>query len=586
MSEKDSIDSQPEPVRRDEWPTPPEPAETNDPTGGDEQCSAIDPREDIAATPPVSEASEPPSDGDQTTETSGPSATYDAPIVHVPADPPVPEQQRVVPFAPASTPPPALRECVRALPEAVFNALHVGRDQHNEPFLQFHGRSVVHRLRDPGTKLIIAQAFHAAGWPVRPVELQGVIDEIEGYARLYGAPQHVCVGVAPNEEGGIDHDLVDDEETIARTVPGRAYLITDGTTTLFYRAPRMLRRLWSKERGNFYLLFKYLEHLRFQDRRLVAGWVLYTMAHPKGPGIVFIHLILFGPQGSGKTVLAEMLIAIVSRSSVGVQPLPRNAVDLAIAASQGQLCAFDNIRSFPPWLSDLFCLMSTSGVITARELYTNARQSVISLHCAAILTTLHMAVTEPDLADRSLQVNVPSFDAANRRDPAVLMREFEEDLPSIYRGALELIAEILERLPHVTPANPQRVYRFSHWLAALEAVEGIPVGGYQKFYAESLGQMMLDGLHESSLNVAVLNFVDGLTARSWSGTAAELLATLNRIMGRRASSGGDWPVNEIALSRRLRASVAAFRTQGIEIRFTKSRVRLITITRVGGGDHE
>ena len=279
-------------------------------------------------------------------------------------------------------------------------------------------------------------------------------------------------------------------------------------------------------------------------------------------------------------------MAIISPSSIGVQPLPRSAVDLAIAAAQGGLCAFDNVRAIPLWLSDLFCLMATSGVVTARKLYSNEGQSAINLHCPAMLTSLHAVVTEPDLADRSLQVNVPPLDAAKRRDPTVLMQEFERDRPLIFRGALELIAEIFQKLPLVQPSNPQRVYRFSHWLAALELVEGVPAGAYQKWYAEALGQVMLDSLHESSLNVAVLDFMEGVSGRAWTGTAAELLTALNRATGRRASSGGDWPVNEIALARRLRASVAAFRTQGIDIQFTRGRVRRITISRIGGGGHE
>jgi hypothetical protein len=559
VSNVDSSYGQPEPERREES-TPPGSSQTNDRNEGGKQQSSVGPPENIAGAEPASEVAERTPDDERAKEVPG-----------------LPGRDDV---------PPALRDCVRALPEAVLSALHVGRDQDDEPFLQLNGRSVVHRLRDPGTRVILAQALIAAVGSVRPAELQGVIDEIESYARLYGQRQHVWVGVALNDEGGVDHDLVDDEETIARVVPGRHYLITGGTTTLFYRTPRMLRRAWSKAGGDFYRLFRYLKHLRFQDQRLVGAWVLLTMAYPKASTTVFIHLFLIGPQGSGKTLLAEMLMSIISRSSVGVQPLPRNAVDLAIAASQGPLCAFDNARRIPQWLSDLFCLMSTTGVVTARTLYSNDGQSVISLHCPAIVTSLHAVITEPDLADRCLQVNVPPLAAESRRDPAVLMREFELDRPIIYRGALELIAEIYEQLPLVEPVNPQRVYRFSHWLAALERVEGVPTGGYQSWYRESLGQVMLDSLHESSLNVAVLDFVETQPEGYWSGTAAELLTALNRATGRRSSSGGDWPVNEIALSRRLRASVAAFRTQGIDIRFTRGRVRVITIARVGGAGHE
>jgi len=575
-------DFQPEPERPDASTSPPEPSQASDRSEGGEQESAIGPAEIIADAPSEREGAGPVSDGQQANDVPGLSATGIVPATPA-AGAPMTDRQEVVSFGGAPTrQTPALRDCVRTLPEAVHRALHVGRDQNDEPFLQLNKSNVVHRLRDPATRIILGRSMIDAGILLKPAELQGVIDEIEGYARLYGQQQHVWVGVAPNEDGGIDIDQVGDREGTARVVPGRVDLVAGGTATLFYRAPRALRRMWSKGPGDFYKLLRYLDNLRFQDRRLVAFWVLYVVAHPKVATTVFVHLILVGPQGGGKTMLATILKAIIWPSSAGVQPLPRNAVDLAIAATQGHVCAFDNIRSIPLWLSDLLCLMATSGVITSRTLYSNDGQSVINLHCAVMLTSLHTVVTEADFADRSLQIYVPPLDAERRRDPAVLMQEFESDLPSIFRGALELIAEIFEQLPLVVPVNPQRVYRFSHWLAALERIDGVPTGGYQAWYRDALGQVMLDSLHESPLNVAVLDFVETQPNGYWSGTAAELLAALNRATGRRSSSGGDWPVNEIALSRRLRASVAAFRTQGIDIRFSKGRVRLITITRVGG----
>ena len=318
MSNSDSIiGRQPKPEGRDASTPPPEPSQDNDWNGRGKQQSPIDPSENIAEAPPVSKVAEPASDGQQVDEVPGLSGTDLVPAA-LAADAPVPERQQVVSFGAGPTRrPPALRDCVRALPEVVVSTLHVGRDQDDEPFLQLDGRSIVHRLRDAGTRVILAQAMIAADGSVRPAELQSVIDEIEGYARLYGQRQHVWVGVAPNDEGGVDLDLADDEQTIARVVPGRHYLITDGTTTLFYRTPRMLRRLWSKSGGDFYRLFRYLKNLRFQDQRLIAAWVLYILAHPKAPATVFIHLILVGPQGSGKTLLAEMLMSIISPSSVG-----------------------------------------------------------------------------------------------------------------------------------------------------------------------------------------------------------------------------------------------------------------------------
>jgi hypothetical protein len=156
------------------------------------------------------------------------------------------------------------------------------------------------------------------------------------------------------------------------------------------------------------------------------------------------------------------------------------------------------------------------------------------------------------------------------------MRAFHADLPRIFRGLLDLISQILTYLPTVEVTNPERMYDFVRWLAAMEKADGAPPGVYQAQYSAALSEGMLDSLHESQLAVAVMRFADELPDGRWTGTPTELLRALDFPSARKS---GDWPQNAIALSKRLKPLQAALRRQGVDIRLGRGKERKITITR-------
>ena len=162
--------------------------------------------------------------------------------------------------------------------------------------------------------------------------------------------------------------------------------------------------------------------------------------------------------------------------------------------------------------------------------------------------------------------------------------KFESDLPVIQRGLFELVAQILAKLPEAKVTDPARMLDFSRWLAALELIEGVPPGPYQRQYVEALNEGQLDSLHENVLAAAMLNAVDRLTedgTEQWLDTPAELLTALELGVSPPTQRARDWPANPIALSKRLQVLQAAFMTQGIEIEFKRGKERLIGVRKTG-----
>ena len=216
--------------------------------------------------------------------------------------------------------------------------------------------------------------------------------------------------------------------------------------------------------------------------------------------------------------------------------------------------------------------------MSVRRLYSDAGQYRHQLHGAIVINGIHWFIGEPDLAQRCVYLELPSMDSSVRRSERELLQAFRADLPEIFRGILDLVAQILAVLPDVKPAAPERMYDFSAWLAAMEMVHEVPEGVYQSAYSFNVREGMRDALLEDPVAEALMDLVGGHRA-SWSGTPAELLADLTEVATRRTLYSREWPTSPSALSKRARSLEAGLARQGIKVRFTRGRERRITITR-------
>ena len=168
---------------------------------------------------------------------------------------------------------------------------------------------------------------------------------------------------------------------------------------------------------------------------------------------------------------------------------------LAISLSNKHVASFDNVRGFPPSITDLLCIAATGGGLPSHQLYTDDSEHVQHLHHGAIvLNGIHSFNTQPDLAQRCLTLHLKSMKSKVRRSETELIKEFEADLPAILRGLFDYISGILRRYPTAETMHPERMVEFVRWLSAMEQVDGIPAGVYQAAYSHSLRDAELDAL--------------------------------------------------------------------------------------------
>lgn len=448
------------------------------------------------------------------------------------------------------------------------NTYAVIKDAANPSALPVGGRKLNNIIRAEG---------NVQGFTLRKSDISEINDGLKAHAETARDFQNVWYRVAPII-GGVEIDIGDDAHTRVKVTAGNVELVTEDSETLFFRSAVSLPFVMPAKTGDIKLLKKYL-NMHAVSATLFIGWLTYTLSHPKVATSKFVILSLQGGQGTGKTSLCNnIILKLLDPSVVGVQMLPNNIKDLAIAAQNAHVLCFDNMRDIGRFMSDVLCIAATGGAMTSRQLYTDADQQVMNLHVALVLNGIHSFIDQPDLAQRCLPIQLQPIPESSRVSDTELVANFNADLPAIMRGLFELIANIFTNLPNAKVTSPERMIDFVQWLAAMELVDGAPIGTYQSAYSESLNQGQLDAMQDSLLGAAVLEFCqNSLKSLDWSGTPEELLKQLNTHQTQSTLRSRDWPQNAISLSKRLIPLLASLLTQGIHIEFRRGKKRNINI---------
>ena len=444
-------------------------------------------------------------------------------------------------------------------------AFAINRTQGNALAQQVGSRQLDNRIRQIALNSNIS---------LRRNDLIDINHSLQAQAEMSSVRAEAWHRYAPYKNG-IEIDVADEQNTRIRVTPNKVEIMAQGSDTFFYRSQSTLPMVLPAATGNISKLKKYL-NMHSVSQMLYIGWLAYTMAHPKLPATKFVILILQGNQGTGKSSQCKNItLPLLDPTSTGVQILPTSIKDLAVAVHRKHVVCFDNVREIRQFMADALCVAATGGALTARQLYTDAEQTVIQLHCAVVLNGIHSFIDQPDLAQRCLPIELLQLSEHDRKSEKQLIQELNADLPEIMRGLLDLIAAILGHLPNVEVTNPERMIDFVHWLAAMEMALNAPSGLYQAAFSDAIHQGQLDSLLDNTLASAVVDFANA--QGDWSYTPSELLRELNRSADKNTQRDRDWPQNPIALSKRLKPLQASLSTQGIYISFTRGKNRTITI---------
>jgi hypothetical protein len=305
---------------------------------------------------------------------------------------------------------------------------------------------------------------------------------------------------------------------------------------------------------------------------LTLAWLIGAL-HPFGP---YPLLVLHGEQGSAKTTTARLLRALVDPNFAPVRSEPREPRDLMIAANNGWICAFDNLSSLAPSLSDALCRLSTGGGFGTRALYTDDEEIIFEAKRPVILTGIEELAVRGDLLDRALIIDLPHIPEKHYQSEEQFWRKYENKRPQLLGALLTAVSAALSKQSEVSSDRLPRMADFAKWVSAAEPALAWERGTFLRAYLANR-----KAANELALETPVADAVRKLTL-PWTGTATELLAALDVLVNVRTQRARIWPESPHQLSNRLRRLAPNLRHIGVFVEFGAREPgtgrRLITIS--------
>jgi hypothetical protein len=281
-----------------------------------------------------------------------------------------------------------------------------------------------------------------------------------------------------------------------------------------------------------------------------------------------------GEQGSGKSLLCEILKSLLDPSAAPKLRLPRDEQNLMIQASQNALLVFDNVSGMKFDISDALCSLSTGSGFSTRKFYTDDDSRIFQLCRPYILNGVAEYASRPDLLERSISLKLPPISPGNRRTEKDIWGHFQRNHAQWFGCLLDIIVVALREYDKVEAPTSIRMADAARWLTAAEPAAGLPKGTFITALQGSQQSLMAERITNQPVTQALLNV---LKYGPFEGTIGELHEKLIHD----TKHGRALPEKTAAhLSGALTRSRPALETIGIHINFGKRtrKGRMITIT--------
>ena len=324
-----------------------------------------------------------------------------------------------------------------------------------------------------------------------------------------------------------------------------------------------------------------LTNVEAKDRRVVAAWLMSLFQHEGTKAA----LLLEGAHGAAKTTTLIMLARVLDPHIPRHVALSKAEKDLYIFARNRLVAAFDNVSDVKAATSDILCQILSGGATSARKLYTDGDEFVISAKASLILNGITTGVVRGDLLDRTLKMELPEL-SGKRRTEKELNALFVQRHPAILGALLRVVHYGLGH-PVELPDDLEtgRLVDFAHW--SYTCAPGL--GLMPEKLVNRICENQRNAREEVMSTDDVADFIRTLLNQNrgtWEGIATDLYAEFGIwAADRKFRLSASYPASVRAMTGWLKRAAPLLRSVGI--RHTDKRIgskRLIVITRISKDD--
>lgn len=401
--------------------------------------------------------------------------------------------------------------------------------------------------------------------------LAGALQNIHAEAQFKGDEYKLGTRVVQRQNGRILYDLADKKWKAVRVQPSGWDIISD-VPPYFRRYAYQAPQVEPMEGGDIRDVLRFV-NIKRPDHQILflVGLCSYFI-----PGFAHPVFYFYGPQGSAKTTASKILRKLIDPSVVEVLTLPRKIEELKQALSHYYFLSFDNVGYIPSDVSDLLCQAVTGSGFSKRKLYTDDEDVIRIVQANLSINSITIGSTRPDFLERSVLIELERVSKQDRKQEHEIMGDFERARPAILGAIFTVISKALAIKPTVSVATLPRMADFAIWGAAIAEAIGYSRAEFLDAYWRNINAQNEEVLSDDPAASLLIAFME--SRDEWTGTASELLATLDGLAIDHHVNQKELPKSGAALSRHLRRLTSSLEEAGIRLAISAGTRRSITIT--------
>jgi hypothetical protein len=406
--------------------------------------------------------------------------------------------------------------------------------------------------------------------------MSGALNVIEGMACHDGEEHKLNVRVARLGDA-IWYDLADGGWRAVKVTEG-GWAVEANPPILFRRYPHQRPQVAPATQGDVKKLLQFVNITNEQHQILLLVHIVSCFI----PDFPHAIPLIYGPQGSAKSVLSKIIRRLIDPSLMEVNGFPRDAGQLAQQLAHHWCLFFDNVSELPEWLSDTFCKAVTGDGFSKRELYSDDDDIIYAFQRCIGINGINLVARKSDFLERSILLELDRVPDAKRLQEQELWKQFENERPVILGGIFNAVSKAMGIKPTVRIQAPYKVERmadFTVWGCAIAEAIGFTQRQFLDAYRSNIKSQNEEVLGESLVATAVRKFMDEGT--EWEGTPSNLLDALTDVaksLGINTDKEKEWPKAANSLGRRLNELKTNLATDGITVERTDGkRERIIRI---------
>lgn len=450
-------------------------------------------------------------------------------------------------------------------------------DQFKEPYVAITGKgSEILKINSRDfTGWLNNYAYHNYGVIMKNNQATDIKRALEGLA-LCGEDSEICLEPRLRKIGNeIWYDL--GKEAVC--VSDKGWKVVKEPPIIFRRYGHQKPQVKPVKGGDIQQFRKFTNIVDERDWDLFLAFAITTLI----PDIPRPVLVINGSQGAGKSTPMRMLKDLADPSQLISAGRITGETELARLANRHSLLFFDNLSFLEKDNSDVLCRLITGDGFSKRKLYSDDDEVIYNYKRPIMLNGINNFITQADLLDRALILNVERISEDKRLTELELWGKFEEEKPLILGAMFTILSKAMGLFPKTPTSGLPRMADFGRWGCAIfSAINNKPFREFQEILSGNKERQIEESIEADPVALVakiLANYLVcvELTALDFQNGVFYNLQFLPDY-ARFACGHTYWPKDASQVGKRLRRAEGMLREAGIEITFiSRGNERLIHI---------